>query len=172
MSSDDKHGAIMILRIRATELRKSGELIWASDVIRFPGKASAYVMGPDAHHVMYRPAMLLFGLALEAYVKALLIHLSPDSLQDAMGGMSRQAGGHDLLALCRQAGISINDREKDALIRLTKSVVWISKYFAPKNSAQPNPSDMGRFDSDYATFRPVYEKVRALLPPPIRPDED
>jgi hypothetical protein len=157
----------MILRMRATELRESGELIWVSDTVPVDQNVAVDLMGPQALHVRYRPAMLLFGLALEAYVKAALVYQSPEAdVQDAMSALPRDGGGHDLLALCKAAGVSINQQEQETLIRLTKSVVWMSKYYAPKQIAQRNPRDLIRKDSDYMTFKAVYDKVTDLLPTP------
>lgn len=169
--SPGKSSALMVLRIRATELRKSGELVWASDVV--PHEPAPDVMGVGVIHMMYRPAMLLFGLAAEAYVKALLIHNAPgEDLSVAMSAMSRQEGGHDLLDLCRQASISITSQEKATLVRLTKSVVWMSKYFAPKAIAARNTNDLLRYDGDYYAFRSVYEKIRQALPVPLNAGSD
>lgn len=110
--------------------------------------------------------MLLFGSSLEALVKAAVIQLSPANLEDKMRGMTPQEGGHDLLELCRQAGVAVTPGEKEALIRLTKSVVWMSKYHSPKNIASRRTTHLMRFDSDYATYRAIYGKVQALLPVP------
>jgi hypothetical protein len=168
MMNMDNSSAVLILRIRSTELLESGKIIWTTRIV--DEGTSDDVYGSDYIHEKYRPAMLLFGLSLEAYVKALIIYQSKLGLQETMNGMPKQKSGHSLVDLITETGIELSGNETDVLERLTNSVLWMSKYHSPKDVSKRSGTDLARYDGDYYSFISVYEKVKALLPPSIRYD--
>lgn len=126
--------------------------------------SSGDIYAGDSVHPFYRPALLLFGISLEARTKAVLIHQSTANLQESMNKIPKQKSGHDLVALVENTGTSLTDDQKHALKRITNSILWMSKYHAPKDVSKRNGIDLIRNDNDYCAFLRIYEKVGSLLP--------
>ena len=83
------------------------------------------------------PATLLYGLSLENLLKGVLIKIGGSRISNWK--LSRWSGsGHDLVALARDAGISLDEVECDLLARLSAYVEWAGRYPIPL-SAQDMP---------------------------------
>lgn len=76
-------------------------------------------------------ATLLYGLAMENLLKAIVIQAKPE--QAIAGSKLRKwpGGGHDLLLLCKEAQVRIDNAERDQLVRLTAFVKWAGRYPVP-----------------------------------------
>ncbi len=80
---------------------------------------------------MPMPASLLYGLALENLLKAIIIDREPTT---AAGGLPRQfrgPSGHNLPSLAKRAGLDLSQEEKDLARRLTAYVEWAGRYPVP-----------------------------------------
>jgi len=92
-------------------------------------------------------ATLLYGLALENLLKAIIIKTDPAVIID--GELRRwPAGGHDLLILCNVAKIKTTKVEKDLLARLTSFVRWAGRYPIP-NAASNMRLAQSSVDPDF-----------------------
>ena len=117
------------------------------------GEAAAAVWLPHANsevnrtasgHIpeLYRPAMLLMGLALETALKGVLVSQNVTLKQT-----------HNLHELCDQAGLALTTEDKDFLDRARENVEWVSKYPAPSHGqASRVNSRWGVRRSDWSTF--------------------
>ena len=141
---------------RSVGLFQSAEAVWLA------GETSGYRPGsnvpPPASPLdelqcfgFYKVAMMLFGLALEAALKGILIANKSDKIRVALetdGGGDIQSvairtigdsgNGHDLVALAKNAGVvSLNDscdlNEKKHLRELSEYVSWRGRYPVPKS---------------------------------------
>jgi hypothetical protein len=110
-------------------------------------------------------ATMLYGLALENLLKAIVIQVQPTAIVDHKL-RKWPSGGHDLLLLRKEARLGVNDSEKDLLTRLAAFVKWAGRYPIPKSAlemrllqsaVQPdfvplplNPYERAPFDALYA----------------------
>ncbi len=76
-------------------------------------------------------ATLLFGLAIENLLKAIIITRETKTVED--GKLRDWPGnGHELILLAREANIMLDARQKDLLHRLVAFVEWAGRYPVPK----------------------------------------
>ena len=76
------------------------------------------------------PASLLLAFAFENSIKGVLVSQGKLFLGgDRLMGLPKNA--HDLLVLCEESGIDVDDREGDILRRLTAFGIWAGRYPIP-----------------------------------------
>ena len=76
-------------------------------------------------------ATLLFGLAVENLLKAIIITREPKTVED--GRLRDWPGnGHELILLAEKANIRLDAQQQDLLQRLVAFVEWAGRYPVPK----------------------------------------
>lgn len=112
--------------------------------------------------------MLLAGLAIENYLKAICIKRSGAYSDDG----KFQFGHHNLIKLSSESGIEFSILERELIERLEHFVVFAGRYPAPKNANALLPrirSDGGWGSlsyfksSDGADWKELLQKLRAAL---------
>ena len=118
-------------------LKRSADIIWRSwwETIKRLDEAPTTVPGRVAAdiYVLWPSFMLLFGLALENLLKGIIVTKNPASFSQKIRWSGKLKGGHNIVGLCEEAGISISDEEKRLLEELTESIIWRGRYPVPKN---------------------------------------
>jgi hypothetical protein len=80
-------------------------------------------------------ATLLFGLAIENLLKAIIISKEPKTVED--GKLRNWHGnGHELILLAEKANIMLDEQQKDLLQRLVAFVEWAGRYPVPKKASK------------------------------------
>jgi len=94
------------------------------------------------------PATLLYGLALENILKAILLTTSPDAITD---GKLRKwpKDGHDQILLAHEAKIKLTINEENILRRLSEFVRWAGRYPIPKSADKMRISQLQVVSSDF-----------------------
>jgi hypothetical protein len=87
------------------------------------------VVAIRSHSPDVRPVYMLYGFALENLLKGLLIARTPHLISER--SLSKRIVGHNLRALLRNAGISVNAEEEEALRWTEEAVVWKARYPVP-----------------------------------------
>ena len=101
-------------------------------------------------------ATLLYGLALENIIKAIIIDQDPNVVKD--GKLRKWLGnGHDQILLIQMTSVSLDEQQKDLLRRMTAFVEWAGRYPIPKSSEQMRLKQLGAFPD--------------FVPLPIQPSE-
>ena len=170
--------------IRSVSLFQSAEATWRA------GDNSGF--GPGSNHPMpespldvvqafgfYKVAMMLYGLAVETALKAILVSQKSDSIVvhlETNGGGDIQrvslktvgdaGGGHNLIELAKNAGlISRNEREdvdeKSHLAELSAYVAWRGRYPVAKSVSATDEQKERRTNVETIAF--VHRFLRAHL---------
>jgi hypothetical protein len=161
---------------QALQLRRGAELLepemlrnyeWYLEVLR----AAPQTINPYRPPV-YGPYTLLAGLSLELLAKAILIERNP-TLVDGGRLSPWPGGGHALLDLLRETGISLDDEDAYLAERLGQSVVWAGRYPVPKKAEQMAPhrtpqgelASPGDFhpDRDPSRIARIWDRLKAML---------
>jgi hypothetical protein len=120
-----------IWALSARRLKHSGDLIFDAyeiDLQRMTNDVSPLELN---NLEVAGAATLLFGLATENLLKAIIIAKGPKTVED---GKLRDwpSNGHELILLAEKANIMLNARQKDLLQRLVAFVEWAGRYPVPK----------------------------------------
>jgi hypothetical protein len=91
--------------------------------------------GIDTRHSSINPIMLLYGLALENLLKALLVAQGVDAT--ATGELNSKLKTHNLLNLWRESGLPVAEGNEDLLRRLH----WAVETGKYPVGTKPNPKD-------------------------------
>jgi len=94
-------------------------------------------------------AMLLFGLAVENVLKAMIVKNDPTIVGDEKLGRWG-ARDHDLVKLAERAGLQLEPADRDLLARLGLFLLWRGRYPVPNrapDSAQPFANSAGQDDA-------------------------
>ena len=86
---------------------------------------------PDYHQGVY---FMLIAYAIENILKAMIVRRFNYELKKSFRENKKFPSllkDHDLMALCKTAGVSVNLEEEDLLRRLDRSSVWYGRYPAP-----------------------------------------
>ena len=120
---------------QARRLSASADLLfnaYLKDLHRF-GKVRKVSSLKNLEHAM--PATLLYGLALENLLKAILVHNDPSRTSN--GRLAEwPGGGHDLSVLAREAEVALDSVETDLLKRLSQFIKWAGRYPIPKKAIE------------------------------------
>lgn len=94
--------------------------LWPKDRRRFGTKAAAadFIYGP-----VY---MLLAGLAIETLIKGIIISQKPELVEHQK--LSKELTRHDLIDLYQMAGLRVNTRRNNLLLRLQNYVENFGRY--------------------------------------------
>ena len=80
-------------------------------------------------------ATLLYALALENAIKAVIIQNNPNFIEN--GKLKKwPSDGHDLILLSKSASLSIDKCDEDLLRRFSSFIRWAGRYPIPKDSNQ------------------------------------
>jgi len=80
-------------------------------------------------------ATLLFGLAIENLLKAIIISKEPKPVEN--GKLRDWPGnGHELIRLAENANINLNMQQRDLLNRLVAFIEWAGRYPVPKKATK------------------------------------
>ncbi|WP_341213824.1 hypothetical protein [uncultured Limimaricola sp.] len=87
-----------------------------------------------------RPVLLLYGIALENMLKAILI--SEDTSRLEGGKLSKELLGHDLMALSKRCRtVELTESDRDILSLLSNVVPYHGRYPVPRNSEDMKPEE-------------------------------
>ena len=140
-----------ILRLSAQALWK----IYDSEMRR------AELMGDEAIGHSFEieheaPAMMLMGMALEALLKGCLVAKNPSLVKSCE--IDNKLKTHDLVRLFQDAGITLNQQERNFCTTLTDYVVWLGRYPIPVESSKV-PSTLSGVSNRWQMFDNLFARV-------------
>lgn len=123
---------------------------------------------PESYSSISGQFMLIAGLAIENYLKAICIKQS-----GAYSDSGKfQFGHHNFVDLANESGIEFNSTDSEFIERLEYFVVFAGRYPAPKNSTALLPrirsdgswGNLGYImSSDYAYWKTLVQRLHAAL---------
>jgi hypothetical protein len=124
---------------------------------------------PEEHsHTSFEPIMMLFGVAVENLLKALLIAKGTTPVSD--GELNKKLKGHNLTAFAEEAAITLSQRERQ-LLKCLQDFIESGKYpiGTKATSGQgarifKHPSD---FEDTWALLQKLDDDVLALAKSPF-----
>ncbi len=116
-------------------------------------------------------ASLLFGLAMENILKAVILNELPDDEKKII--IKKWPGdGHNQILLANKAKINLTEIEKDILRRLSEFVRWAGRYPIPKSADKMTIPQLGVFPNFFPVplspfhvthFNKLYMKLESLV---------
>ncbi len=124
-----------IWALSANRLKRSGDLIF--DAYEIDLQAMGKGVSPlELNNLeVAGAATMLFGLAIENLLKAIIIAREPKTVNDGnLRGWP--SNGHKLILLAEKAEIPLNEQQKDMVQRLVAFVEWAGRYPVPQKATQ------------------------------------
>ena len=150
----------------ASSLERAADVIW--EVVEKDFEALRKDEEPESYSSVSGQFMLLAGLAIENYLKAICIKHS-GAYSD---NRKFKFGHHDFVSLATVSGIEFNRADSEFIERLEHFVIFAGRYPAPKNSDALLPrvrsdGSWGNLSyitgSDYACWKTLLQKLHAAL---------
>ncbi len=127
------HPGIWVLEAR--RLRSAADLIFAAYLADLAAFEHGQPPSSLDHLELVMPASLLYGLAVENLLKAIILkNVKPAATRRRLPEWP--SDGHDLEKLASRAIVTLNDCERDMLRRLSAFVRWAGRYPIPKALTQ------------------------------------
>jgi hypothetical protein len=120
--------------LSARRLKRGGDLLFDAYAADLDAMGSGVSPLELANLEVVGPATLLFGLAIENILKAIIIDRDPQPVND--GKLRGWPAAHDLLRLADFAAIEFDDRQKDLVRRIGAFVEWAGRYPVPKKATK------------------------------------
>ena len=148
-----KASADLLMRTRMEKLQALAK--WTPDQPKIESRWD------DSHTV----AFMLAGYALENVYKGIMFTKTPQDIR-RIGEIFKDPkcqGGHDLIWLAEQAGLTLSADEAKTLEILTEHSLWAGRYPCPKNFEQVSYNlVVSTIDKAYARAIEEYEKSRPI----------
>ena len=122
--------------------RKGEELVIAASVLETQVEAywSSVIEGSrdvvtERHPNVQAVYLMLIAYAMENYFKALIVHAHHEELRSRLlTDVPKYVKGHDLMALAKAVGLSLDVNEDELLYRLSENAIWKARYPVPMGS--------------------------------------
>ena len=127
----------------AVWIRKGEELVVAASVLEMQVETywssvkleGSRVVVTERHPNVQAVYFMLIAYAMENYFKALIVHAHHEELRSRMlTDVPNYVKGHDLMALARAVGLSLDVNEDELLYRLSENAIWKARYPVPLGS--------------------------------------
>jgi hypothetical protein len=150
----------------ASSLERAADIIWKE--VKKDQEAMRKDEEPESDTSVSCQFMLLAGLAIENYLKAICI--KRHGAYSLKGDF--QFGHHDFVKLATQSGLAFNSADGEFIERLEHFVIFAGRYPAPKNSDAllpriQNDGSWGTLSyvrsTDYADWKTLLQTLRATL---------
>ncbi len=105
---------------------------------------------------------MLAGYALEDLLKAIIVARDPGIVKDK-GQWDKFTSGHNLVAMCKIAGIPLEEPSRGFLDRLTEAMKWVGRYPVSRRRDEMKRSKHSK-STDLDSFLRFYDRLyQALL---------
>ena len=114
----------------------------------------------EPEHSLINVHMMLAGLAIENLCKGHLAgRLSPKEREQVEAGdLPKSLKNHEILDLLARTKMTLSDREKDLVERITKAIWWRGRYPSPTSHEEIVP--FAQRDSDVGRIKTFLQKLR------------